>query len=205
MKSLPTVFVIDDDPSVRHSIARMLRLHHLPVETFASGREFLAQVSADRPGCLVCDIQLPDIDGMQLQRHLSATGAARPTVFITGHGDIPLSVRAMKQGASDFLTKPFTSEELLPAVTLALASDERQRAADHGGEILRQRLATLSAREREVLELVVQGLSNRDIGARLALSEHTIKIHRRHVMEKMTAASLAELVGQATRLGISTA
>jgi FixJ family two-component response regulator len=202
MGPAPTVFVIDDDPSVRKALGRLLRAAGFRAEAFASADEFLGRPLPDGPACLVLDVCLPGIDGLDLQRTLTGRQASLPVVFITGHGDIPMSVQAMKAGAVDFLPKPFHDQDLLAAVRQALA--RHAQAQQTGAELadLRQRAAALSPREREVLALVVSGLLNKQAGYRLGVTEKTVKAHRARVMRKMRADSLAELVRMAERLGV---
>jgi FixJ family two-component response regulator len=201
----PTVFVIDDDPSVLRALTRLLTAAGFPARAFASPAAFLEQHDPATPGCLVLDLALPGLDGLQLQQALTASGCARPIVFITGRGDIPTSVRAMKAGAVDFLTKPVDDEDLLAAVRNAVEMDRLARAAQAELDAFKQRLATLTPREREVLAHVVAGRLNKQIAADLGTVEKTIKVHRARVMEKMAAPSLAGLVRIAERLGIAPA
>jgi FixJ family two-component response regulator len=199
------VFVVDDDSSIREAIKSLLSLAGLRVETFASAHEFLRNERPDLPGCVVLDVELPGLSGLDLQRELAAHGVKLPIIFITGYGDIPMSVRAMKAGAMEFLTKPFRDQDLLDAIQQAL---ERDRAARrHSKEIaeLRKRFDALTSREREVMSLVVAGWLNKQIGFELKISEITVKIHRGRVMEKMGAPSLAELVRMTERLELPTA
>jgi len=194
------VFVVDDDSSIREAIESLVKLAGLRVESFGSAQEFLRAERPDLPGCVVLDVELPGLSGLDLQRELATHGIKLPIIFITGYGDIPMSVRAMKAGALEFLTKPFRDQDLLDAIQQAL---ERDRAArQHSREIaeLRERFDALTSREREVLLLVVAGWLNKQIGFELGISEITVKIHRGRVMEKMAAQSLAELVRMTERL-----
>ena len=194
------VFVVDDDPSIREAIKSLVSLEGLRVETFGSAQEFLRSERPELPGCVVLDVELPGLSGLDLQRELAAHGINLPIVFITGYGDIPMSVRAMKAGATEFLTKPFRDQDLLDAIQQAL---ERDRAArQHSREIadLRERFDGLTSREREVMSLVVAGWLNKQIGFELEISEITVKIHRGRVMNKMGAQSLAELVRMTEKL-----
>jgi len=196
------VFVVDDDPSIREAIKSLVSLAGLRVETFASAHEFLRNERPDLPGCVVVDVELPGLSGLDLQRELAVHGVKLPIIFITGYGDIPMSVRAMKAGAMEFLTKPFRDHDLLDAIQQAL---ERDRAARrHSKEIaeLLKRFEALTSREREVMSLVVAGWLNKQIGFELKISEITVKIHRGRVMEKTGAQSLAELVRMTERLEI---
>jgi len=199
------VFVVDDDSSIREAIKSLVALSGLRVETFGTAQEFLQIERPDLPGCVVLDVELPGLSGLDLQRELASHGIKLPIIFITGYGDIPMSVRAMKAGALEFLTKPFQDQDLLDAIQQAL---ERDRAArQHSREIaeLRERFDALTSREREVMSLVVAGWLNKQIGFELKISEITVKIHRGRVMSKMGAQSLAELVRMAQRLEIPTA
>jgi len=188
------VFVVDDDPSMRRAITLLMESVGLPVETFKSAQEFLAFKRLEIPACLVLDLQLPDLSGLDLQRELAETGNEIPIIFITGHGDIPQSVRAMKAGAVEFLTKPFDTKILVEAVRQAIEADRAARADRVLVAEIRRRYDTLTAREREVMALVVAGMLNKQIGGELGASEATIKIHRGQVMGKMRAGSVAELV-----------
>lgn len=190
----PVVFVVDDDDAVRRSLARLLGSAGLRAETFASAHEFLARPEADGPACLLLDVRMPGLSGLDLQERLGSRVEVLPIVFMTGHGTVPMSVRAMKAGASDFLQKPFDDQALLDAVEGAL--DRSRAAGERRGrrkEVL-ARLATLTPREREVFDGVVRGLLNKQIGAELGTAEKTVKIHRGRVMQKMEAGSVADLV-----------
>lgn len=195
------MFVVDDDARLREALAELLSSADHEVETFGSAAEYLAFARPDLPACLVLDVELPDMSGLELQRRLDADEHP-PIVFLTGHGDVPRSVRALKAGAVDFLTKPFSDAELLGAIDAAIARDRERRHARAELSTLRQRWDTLTPREREVLPLVVRGLLNKEAAATLGISEVTLQIHRSRILHKMGAASLAELVRMAGRLGI---
>ena len=196
------VFVIDDDASMRDAVSRLLNAVGLTVQTFASAREFLAGRLPDVPGCVVLDVRLPGLSGLDLQREMVERGIHIPVIFITGHGDIPMSVQAMKAGAVEFLTKPFRDQDLLDAVRSGIQLDRQGRKERAELAELRDGLRQLTPREREVMSLVVAGLLNKQIALRLGTSEKTIKIHRSHVMQKMRADSLADLVRMSQKLGI---
>jgi len=198
------VFVIDDDASMRDAVSRLLNAVGLTVQTFASAREFLAGRLPDVPGCVVLDVRLPGLSGLDLQREMVERGIHIPVIFITGHGDIPMSVQAMKAGAVEFLTKPFRDQDLLDAVRSGIQLDRQGRKERAELAELRDGLRQLTPREREVMSLVVAGLLNKQIALRLGTSEKTIKIHRSHVMQKMRADSLADLVRMSQKLGMET-
>lgn len=202
MKAQPTVFIVDDDDSVRRALQRLAGSVGLNVETFASAQAFLDRYDSSRAGCLVLDVRMPGLSGLDLQDELNVRGITIPVVFMTGHGDVPMSVRAMKAGAVDFISKPFNDQALLDAVQHALAKDQDSRQAHaERSEILR-RIERLTPREREVFALVVDGKLNKQIAHQLGTSIKTVKVHRARVMDKMRAASLADLVLLAQAAGL---
>lgn len=195
------VFIVDDDDRIREALVELLESHGMPAMAFGSAEDYVSAKKPDVPACLVLDIELPDINGLDLQSQI-AGGDHPPIVFITGHGDIPSSVRAIKHGAVDFLTKPFSDADLMTAIHAAIAQDREMRAGRAELGALRKRYHDLTPREREVLPLVVSGLLNKQAAAELGISEVTLQIHRRNVMQKMAASSLADLVRIAERLEI---
>ena len=197
-----TVFIVDDDALVRESLKDLIRSVGLRVELFASAQEFLRAQHPDVPTCLVLDVRMPGLSGLDLQKQTSEAGLEIPIIFITGHGDIPMTVRAMKAGAIEFLSKPFRDQDLLDAIQQALERSRKARAQQAVTKELRRRFASLTSRQREVMERVVAGLINKETGAELGISEKTVKIQRHQVMEKMGARSLPELVRMADSLGI---
>lgn len=200
-----TVFVIDDEASVRRSVARLLKSADHQVEVFGSAEEFLRRPHYDGPGCLILDVKMPGQSGLELQEALAKAGYRLPVIFISGRSDIPVSVKAMKAGAVDFLTKPFQHTDLLGAVDVSLAKDREARATRAEVQDIQHRLETLTQREREVLSLVVAGRLNKQIAYELGISEKTVKVHRARVVEKMHSDSVADLVRLAEKVGISPA
>jgi FixJ family two-component response regulator len=196
------VFVIDDDDSVREALGRLLRSVGLQVQLYASAPEFLASRLPDVPSCLILDIRLPGVSGLEFQAELGKADINIPIIFITGYGDIPMTVKAMKAGAVEFLTKPVREQDLLDAVRVALDRDQARRAQRSNESELRSRFETLTGREREVMAMVTAGLMNKQIAGEMGLSEITVKFHRGHIMRKMAARSLADLVRMADALGI---
>jgi two-component system, LuxR family, response regulator FixJ len=204
MTPSPTVFVVDDDASVRRALARLIQSVGLPVEAFPGAAEFLAGYDRSRPGCLVLDIRMPHTSGLELQQMLLSEGCELPVIFMTGYGDVSMSVRAMKAGALDFIQKPFSDQDLLDAVKQAIERDTKLRAARAQQASVARRVARLTPREREVFALVAAGHLNKEIARQLGTSEKTIKAHRGHMMQKMEAGSVAELVMLAQVAGLAT-
>jgi FixJ family two-component response regulator len=196
------VFVIDDDEAMRETLSSLFRSIGLRVELFGSAREFAEFKMPDFASCLVLDIRLPGVGGLDFQAELAAKDIRTPIIFMTGHGDIPMSVKAMKAGAIDFLTKPFRDQDILDAVIRALERDQKRRDSEKGVAELRTRYSSLTSREREVIALVLEGLMNKQIAAKLGVTEITVKVHRGHMMRKMKARSVIELVAKADLLGI---
>ena len=199
-----TVYVVDDDLSVRKGLSRLIRSAGLRVEAFASAEDFLQRYSSVEGGCLVLDVQLPGLSGVALQEALGGAERSLPIIFITGHGDIPMSVRAMKKGAVDFLAKPFDGHELLDAIAVALSRDKEARERQAETAEISGRVEKLTPRERDVMKLVVTGLLNKQIGGKLGISEKTVKVHRGRVMHKMGVTSVAELVRLCTNAEVGT-
>jgi len=198
----PVVFVVDDDPSMRNALTNLFRSVGLRAEVFGSTSDLLRGALPDVPSCLVLDIRLPGQSGLDFQAELGKANIHMPIIFVTGHGDIPMTVRAMKAGAVDFLTKPFREQDMLDAVAKAIERDRKRRNDDEVHSELKSRLASLTPREQEVLALVASGLMNKQIAAEIGLAEITVKIHRGHIMKKMAARSLADLVRMAEALGV---
>jgi FixJ family two-component response regulator len=194
------VFVVDDDPSMREALSSLVRSIGLNVTLFASATDFLSFTRPDVPSCLVLDVRLPGLSGLDLQRDLRSAGESLPIIFITGHGDIPMSVRAMKAGAVEFLSKPFREQELLDAIGVALARDTETRCQRAEMESTRKAVDALTSRERQVMDGLLAGRLNKQVAADLGISEVTVKLHRRHVMRKMAAASLVELARMIERI-----
>jgi FixJ family two-component response regulator len=200
----PVVFVVDDDEAVRNSLRLLLKSIGMPAVAYGSAEEFLAGYDVDQRGCIVLDVRMPGMSGPELQDELNRRGALIPVIFITGHGDVPMAVEAMRHGAVDFMQKPFSDKDLVDRIQLAMAADRRNREAIGAKDQIRARIATLTPRERQVLDLVTQGKSNKVIAGDLGASQRTVEIHRSHVMEKMGATSLAQLVRMTIIAGIGT-
>ncbi|MHB8078305.1 MAG: response regulator transcription factor [Candidatus Krumholzibacteriia bacterium] len=198
----PLVYIVDDDASLRTALRRLLRSVGIEAEAFASAPEFLAHTRADRPGCVVLDVRMPRMSGLELQQAFAEAGIELPIIFVTGHGDVEMSVRAMKAGAVDFLQKPFHDQDLLDAIQRAIDGDRRRRTRQAEEAAIRRRYDTLTPREQEVLAHIVTGALNKQVAGTLGTSEKTIKVHRARIFTKMQAESLAELVRLAARLGI---
>jgi FixJ family two-component response regulator len=198
------VFIVDDDAALRHSLENLIRSVALRVEAFGSPAEFLGRPRPDVPACLVLDVRLPGLSGLDVQKRITESGVDLPIIFITGHPDVPMTVRAMKAGAIEFLAKPFREQDLLDAIQRALQLDVNARAERKGAQELRGRFESLTPREREVMGWIAAGLLNKQIAGEMGTGETTVKVHRHHVMEKMRAASVADLVRMADRLGVPT-
>ena len=198
----PVVFVVDDDAYVREGLKSLLRSVNLQVETFGSASEFLQTKLPDAPGCLVLDVRLPGLSGLDFQTELARAGIAIPIIFITGHGDIPMSVKAIRAGAVEFLTKPFREQDMLDAISAALEKDRSRREQDKKNSELRKLFDSLTSREQEVMGLVTAGLMNKQTAAKIGVSEITVKVHRGNAMRRMGARSLADLVRMADALGV---
>jgi two-component system response regulator FixJ len=198
----PVVFIVDDDEAVRSSLRLLLKSVGLVPSALASAREFLDKYDPAQPGCLVLDVRMPEMSGLELQEQLNLRGAVLPVIFITGHGDVPMAVEAMQAGACDFLQKPFRDQDLIDRIQRALEKDRTNRSALNERTLIRERLQSLTPREREVLAMVTSGKANKVMAADLGVSQRTVEIHRARVMEKMGAASLAQLVRMVMDLGI---
>lgn len=197
---LPIIYIVEDDASVRDALGRLIHSVGLRVELFGSAQNFLQWQRPDRPSCLVLDVRMPGISGLDLQRQLADANIHMPIIFITAHGDIPMSVRAMKAGAVEFLTKPFRDQDLLDAIQIALERDRARLRREGEIAVLRERFEALTQREREVVRMVVSGRLNKQIGAEIGITENTVKVHRSRAMEKIGAQSLADLVKMVERL-----
>lgn len=204
MPATPIVFVVDDDVSVRESLGSLIRNEGWQAALFESAQDFLAETPTSSPSCLILDVQLPDLNGLDLQKRITGDKLSTPIIFITGYGDVPTSVQAMKAGAAEFLTKPLTHDVIVAAIRSALLSSQATLEQESVRRRLQERFDSLSKREREVMTLVVKGMMNKQVGGELEISEITVKAHRGRVMEKMRAATFVELVNMARQLGIST-
>ena len=202
MSDEQTVFIVDDDAAVRESLALLLESSGFTIAQYESGNAFLEALSADSTGCLIIDVRMPGLSGLEVQQRLVDRNATLPVIIMTGHGDLPMAVNAMKAGAVDFLTKPFRDQEMLDAVVRALERDQNRRESEKGIVEIRVRLESLTAREREVMGFVVDGLMNKQIAPKLGVTEITVKVHRVNMMRKMKARSVVDLVGMADSLGI---
>ncbi len=203
MNALPTVFIVDDDSAMRDSLGFLIGSVGRKVETYASAEEFLDAYDNERPGCIVLDVRMPGLSGLELMEKLGEDRFAPPVVLITGHGDIPMAVRALKAGAFDFIEKPFSDQVLLERIQQALQQDTSDRASEHDRSDIERRAARLTARETQVFELVVDGKPNKVVASDLGLSQKTVEVHRAHVMEKMRAESFADLVKMAVVLDVT--
>jgi len=203
MTATPTVFVVDDDPAMRDSLGFLIESVGKKVETFDSAESFLSAYDHERPGCIVLDVRMPGLSGLELMEKLQGDALAPPVILVTGHGDIPMSVRALKAGAFDFIEKPFSDQVLLERIQQALQADSLGRAAAHEREEIARRSERLTARENQVFGLVVEGKPNKVVAAELSLSQKTVEVHRAHVMEKMRAESFADLVKMAVVLDVT--
>jgi FixJ family two-component response regulator len=201
MSTTPTVFVVDDEPAVRDSLRALLDTYGFAVETYGSGAEFLDRVDRDRPGCLVADVRMPDMSGIELQRELSSRKIPLPVIVITGHGDVPMAVDALKTGAVDFFEKPLNDEALVESIRRALDRDQKTRVQDEELSVLTSRRARLTGREAEVMDLIVDGFANNVVAGRLGISARTVEHYRANIMQKMEASSFAHLVRMAIKLG----
>ncbi len=198
-----TVFVVDDDPAIRFAMQALMESIHLKHEIFASGDEFLEKVDDHRAGCLVLDIRMPGLGGLELQEELARRGATLPVIFITGHGDIPMAVQAMRLGAQDFIQKPFREQELLDRINLALQTSTREREIQLERQVVKKQIGDLTRREFEVMNMIVAGKANKVIALDLSLSQRTVEVHRANVMDKLHVRSLADLVRVVTRIGLT--
>ncbi len=201
----PTVFIIDDDPSVRKGLARLISAAGIATESFSAAKDFLASDSINRSGCILLDVQMPEMTGPELHEELSKAVYSMPIIFLTAHGDVPITVQAMKMGAVDFLTKPVDSDDLMKAIHIALEKDRIKRNQKKENNIIDEKLNTLSTREYETMTYVITGMLNKQIAGEMTISEETVKIHRRHLMQKLGITSVAELVRLCGKTGITPA